>query len=143
MLHLDLRFVTGGSRAATIASSKTFLSCSRIAMSSCLEGREYIALDKGGHGKKLGGEELRQRKWTHPLLGQGGALDILDGSELSRQSLSRLRGNRPLLLSGQLLEHRGVVPQIDLRSHDETWHPRTMVVDLDARKRRVRMGSGR
>jgi hypothetical protein len=27
MLHLDLRLVTGGSRAATIASSKTFFNC--------------------------------------------------------------------------------------------------------------------
>ena len=64
------------------------------------------------------------------LLGEGRALDVLDGAELPGQPLALLAGDRPLLLPLELLEHLGVVPEIDLRADDEARDAGTVVVDL-------------
>lgn len=63
-----------------------------------------------------------------PLLRQRRALDVLDRAQLAREPLALVVGDRPLLLARELLNHLRVVPQIDLRAHDETWHARTVMV---------------
>lgn len=74
---------------------------------------------KGGPGKK-----------TYALLRQCRALDVLDGAELSCEPLTRLGGHRSLLLPRELVEHGGVVAQVDLSSDDEARNARAVVVHL-------------
>jgi len=63
-------------------------------------------------------------------LSQGRALHKLDGSQLLSQSFTLLCCDGPLLLSGELLDDSLVIPQIDLRSYDETGDSGAMVVNF-------------
>lgn len=65
---------------------------------------------------------------TH--LREGGALHVFDCFEVSGQLLGRLRGDGLLLVLGQLLDSGGVVPQINLRSHQQERGLWTVVGDL-------------
>ena len=50
---------------------------------------------------------------------EGGALHVFNSLQVSGQLLSRLRGDGLLLVLGQLLYGRGVVPQINLGPHQQ------------------------
>lgn len=65
-----------------------------------------------------------------PLLGQRRALDVLDRAEFPCEALASLGRHRALLLPRELLEHGGVVPEIDLGADDETGDARAVVVNL-------------
>lgn len=62
------------------------------------------------------------------LLGQCGALDILDRTKFTCETLSLLRGDGPLLLPLELLHHLRVIAQIHLGAHDKAWNTRAMMV---------------
>ena len=106
--------VTGGSRAATIASSKTFFNCKSA--QNTISSRHSSA--------------RRTKARTHSLLRQCRALDVLDRSQLARKSLSRLGRHGPLLLPRELLEHGRVVAEIDLGTDDEARDAGAVVVNL-------------
>lgn len=63
-------------------------------------------------------------------LSKGGTLHKLDSSQLLGQSFTLLRRDRPLFLPSELLDHGLIIPQINLRSYDETGHSRAVVMDL-------------
>lgn len=106
--------MTGGSRAATIASSKTFFNCKSA--QNTISSRPSSA--------------RRTKARTHSLLRQCRALDVLDRSQLARKSLSRLGRHGPLLLPRELLEHGRVVAEIDLGTDDEARDAGAVVVNL-------------
>ena len=64
------------------------------------------------------------------LLRQSRALHILHRAELPSEPLSLVWSHRSLLLPRQLLQHLGVIPQVDLGADDEAGHARTVVADL-------------
>lgn len=64
------------------------------------------------------------------FLGEGGTLDIFDGTKFSCEPLTLLAGDRPLLLSLELFHYGGIVSQIYLRSYDEAGHTWAVMVHL-------------
>lgn len=64
------------------------------------------------------------------VLGQGGALDVLDGTQLLGHTVPVLLANRLHLLTRQLFADTGVIAQIGLRTDDQARNTRAVVVDL-------------
>ena len=64
------------------------------------------------------------------FLCQRRTLNILDGTQLPRESLTLLTRDGSLFLSLQLFHHLGVVPKIDLSANDEARDTRTMMMNL-------------
>jgi hypothetical protein len=90
-MHLiDFFLTTGGSRAATIAfvhgSTKKKADCTRDTTTRLV------------------------KNVLEALLGQCGALDVLDRTEFTCETLSLFRRDGPLLLSLKFLHHLRVVP---------------------------------
>jgi hypothetical protein len=104
---LSVSRVDGGSRAATIACPKLVGAAMKC---SC-----WAYLIK--HVLEL-------------VLRQGRALDVLDSAKLSRHPLTVLALDRRHPLLGQLVLDRRVLAQIHLCAHNQTRHPRTVVVYL-------------
>ena len=110
-MHLnDFFLTTGGSRAATIALRN-------------------INGSKGGKNCIETGTCL-VKNVLEALLGECGALDILDRTKFTCETLSLFRGDGPLLLPLKLLHHLRVIAQIHLGAHDEAWNPRAVMVHL-------------
>lgn len=64
------------------------------------------------------------------LLCERRTLNVLHGAEFSRKPLTRIGGNRSLLLSLQLLQDLGVISQINLRADDKARDSGAVVVHL-------------
>jgi hypothetical protein len=104
----DFFLTTGGSRAATIAF-----------------------IDVSGSKEKINSMETGTclvKNVLEALLGECGALDILDRTEFTCETFSLLRGDGPLLLPLKLLHHLRVIAQIHLGAHDKAWNTRAVMV---------------
>ena len=91
-MHLDRFLTTGGSRAATIAFTRT----------------------QSTKQNKTHSETERQRTCLiehvlETLLSECGALDVLDRTKFTRETLSLFGGDRSLLLSLEFLHHLRVI----------------------------------
>lgn len=64
------------------------------------------------------------------VLGEGAALDVLDGAEVLGHALAVLFPHRLHLLFGELIAHARVLAKVDLGAHDEAGDARAVVVDL-------------
>lgn len=101
------------------------------------EARAHVSVrlvaDLNPQSRLRGDEKGVDGRWTYALLRESRALDVFDGAELARETLARFRRHRTLLLSAELLEHGGVVSEIDLSPDDEAGHSRAVVMHLSTR----------
>lgn len=121
-------FCTGGSSAATMAVSVVSIDEVTAAVCHQLTLIEYVLqLCEPWAFDYTAKKRVRE---THPLLRQSGALDVFDGAQFPRQTISRLERHRSLLLLGQLLQYGLVIPQVDLSPDDQARHARAVMVNF-------------
>jgi len=82
------------------------------------------------HGWFEGGNDCLIKHVFKSFLGEGGTLDVFDGTKFSCEPFTLFAGDRPLLLSLELFQYAGIVSQIYLRSYDEAGYTWAVMVHL-------------
>lgn len=115
-LHFLDFFFTGGSKAATIASSKTFFNPTKsvVLAKRTVQSRQHQSW----------------RDCHNTSLCQRTTLDIFDCAKLSCKSLACIKRDGSLFLSGEFFQDCWVVSQINLGSDNQTRHTGTMVMNF-------------